>query len=96
MILEPKKIKSVTVSIVSLSICHEVIGPDARCLCFLNAEFQTSIPHGLEADISISTQRTRPSLLAPGILSVEICPPSMALMKCLCIGAHWLAEVLGP
>ena len=30
-ILEPlKKIKSVTVSIVSLSICHEVMGPDAR------------------------------------------------------------------
>ena len=27
-ILEPKKIKSVTVSIVSPSICHEVIGPD--------------------------------------------------------------------
>ena len=28
-ILEPKKIKSVTVSTVSSSICHEVIGPDA-------------------------------------------------------------------
>ena len=28
-ILEPKKIKSVTVSIVSLSICHEVMGLDA-------------------------------------------------------------------
>ena len=26
--LEPKKIKSLTVSIVSTSICHEVIGPD--------------------------------------------------------------------
>ena len=28
-ILEPKKIKSATVSIVSPSICHEVMGPDA-------------------------------------------------------------------
>ena len=28
-ILEPKKIESVTVSIVSPSICHEVMGPDA-------------------------------------------------------------------
>ena len=28
-ILEPKKIKSVTISIVSPSICHEVMGPDA-------------------------------------------------------------------
>ena len=29
-ILEPKKIKSLTVSIVSPSICHEVMGPDAQ------------------------------------------------------------------
>ena len=35
-ILEPKK--SVTVSIVSPSICHEVMGPDAM-LSFLNVEF---------------------------------------------------------
>ena len=32
--LEPKKIKSVTVSIVSLPICHEVMGPDAMILFF--------------------------------------------------------------
>ena len=31
-ILEPPKIKSLTVSIVSLSICHEVMGPDAMIL----------------------------------------------------------------
>ena len=33
-ILEPKKIKSLTVSIVSLSICHEGMGPDAMILVF--------------------------------------------------------------
>ena len=33
-ILEPKKIKSVTVSIVSPSICHEVMGEDAMILVF--------------------------------------------------------------
>ena len=33
-ILEPPKIKSVTVSIVSPSICHEVMGPDAPILVF--------------------------------------------------------------
>ena len=33
-ILEPKKIKSITVSIVSPSICHEVIGLDAMILVF--------------------------------------------------------------
>ena len=34
-ILEPKKIKSVTVSTFSLSTCHEVMGPDAMILVFL-------------------------------------------------------------
>ena len=33
-ILEPPKIKSVTVSIVSPSICHEVMGPDAMIIVF--------------------------------------------------------------
>ena len=33
-ILEPKKIKSVTVSILSPSICHEVMGPDAIIFVF--------------------------------------------------------------
>ena len=34
MILEPPKIKSLTVSIVSPSTCHEVTGPDAVILVF--------------------------------------------------------------
>ena len=40
MILEPKKIKSVTFSIVSSSICHEVMGLDVMIymLSFTNAE----------------------------------------------------------
>ena len=38
-IWEPKKIKSVTVSIVSPSIFHEVMGPDEHDLSFLNVEF---------------------------------------------------------
>ena len=33
-ILEPQKIKSATVSTVSPSICHEVMGPDAVILVF--------------------------------------------------------------
>ena len=33
-ILEPKKIKSATVSIVSPSTCYEVMGPDAMILVF--------------------------------------------------------------
>ena len=34
-ILEPPKIKSVTVSTVSLSVCHELMGPDAMIFVFL-------------------------------------------------------------
>ena len=33
-ILEPPKIKSLTVSVVSPSICHEVMGPDAMIFDF--------------------------------------------------------------
>ena len=33
-ILEPRKIKSATVSIVSPSICHEAMGPDAMIFVF--------------------------------------------------------------
>ena len=39
LILEPPKIKSVTVSIVSPSICCEVMGLDAMILIFWNLEF---------------------------------------------------------
>ena len=41
-ILGPKKIKSLTVSIVSPSICHEMLGPDAMIFIFLIVEFQAS------------------------------------------------------
>ena len=39
-ILEPRKIKSVTVSPVSPSICHEVMGPDAMILVFWMLSFK--------------------------------------------------------
>ena len=41
-ILEPKKIKSVTVSIVSPSICHEVMGTDAMILVFRMLSFKSA------------------------------------------------------
>ena len=41
-ILEPPKIKSVTVSIVYPSICHEVMGPDAMILLFWMLNFKTT------------------------------------------------------
>ena len=39
-ILEPKKIKSVNASIVFLSTCHKVMGPDATIFIFLMLRFQ--------------------------------------------------------
>ena len=39
-ILEPKKITSITVSTVSPSICHEVTGPDAMILVFCMLSFK--------------------------------------------------------
>ena len=39
-ILEPRKIKSVTVSTVSPCICHEVMGPDAMILVFWTLNFK--------------------------------------------------------
>ena len=39
-ILEPKKIKSVTVSIASPSICHEVMGPDPKIFVFWMLKFK--------------------------------------------------------
>ena len=39
-ILEPKKIKSLTVSIVSLSICHEIMEPDAMIFIFWMLSFK--------------------------------------------------------
>ena len=41
-ILESPKIKSITVSIVSPSICHEVMGPDAMILVFWMLSFKSS------------------------------------------------------
>ena len=38
-ILELKKMKFVTVSLISPSICHKVMGLDTMCLHFLNVEF---------------------------------------------------------
>ena len=39
-ILEPKKMKSLAVSIFSPSICHEVMGPDATILVFWMLSFK--------------------------------------------------------
>ena len=49
------QIKSVTVSIVSPSICHEVMGPDAMILVFWMLSFKNSKPSNLFANSSENT-----------------------------------------
>ena len=45
-ILEPKEVKSVTVSIVSPCICHDVMGPDAMILVFGVSSFKPYLSLG--------------------------------------------------
>ena len=52
MILEPAKIKSDTVSTVSPSICHEVMGPDAMIFVFWMLSFFTLLFHFHQEAIS--------------------------------------------
>ena len=63
-ILEPKKIKSVTVSIVSPSICHEVMGLDATILVFLILSFKPAF-------YSLLSPSSRGSLVPLHFLSLE-------------------------
>ena len=68
-ILEPKKVKSVTVSIVSSSTCHEVMGPDAVILVFWILNFKPAFSlsflfhfrQGLFISSSLSVIRVVPS-----------------------------------
>ena len=74
MILEPKKIKSVIVSIVSPSICHEVVGLDAMILVFSILSFFVLI---LESSIS--------KLFRQQVSSLVI----FHLFRFLCLQLHW-------
>ena len=77
-ILEPKKIKSLTVSIVSPSICHEVMGPNAMILVFsswvLSQLFHSPLlpslrsPSSLSAIRVVSSAYLRLLLFLPAIL----------------------------
>ena len=53
-ILEPPKIKSVTVSMVSPSICHEVMGPDAMIFVFWMLSFKPTF-HSPHSSLSLSS-----------------------------------------
>ena len=58
-IWEPHKINSVTVFIVSPSICHEVMGPDAMILVFWMLSFKPTLCH---SPVSLSSRGSLVSL----------------------------------
>ena len=62
-ILEPKKIKSITVSIVSPSVCHEVMGLDAIILAFWMLRADNSPQWGQSFNLSSQMQQSLRSLL---------------------------------
>ena len=67
MILEPKKIKSVTVYIVSPSICHEVMSLDAMILVFRILSFKPAF--SLSSFSSIKRLFSSSSLYAISMVS---------------------------
>ena len=84
-ILEPKKIRSVTFSIVSPSVCHEVMGPGAMILIFLNEYFKPNfslysftIIKELYSSSSLSTFR----VVSSAYLRLLIFPPAILIPAC--------------
>ena len=67
-ILEPLKIKSVNVSIVSPSICREMMGPDAMIVVFIKRLFSSSL---LSAIRMVSSAYLRLLIFFPVILIPE-------------------------
>ena len=87
-ILEPKKMKSATVSTVSPSICHEVIGPDAMILVFWMLSFKPTF------SLSFFTFIQR--LFSSSSLSAIRVVSSVYLRLLIFLPASWFQLVLLP
>ena len=98
-ILEPKKIKSLTVSIVSLSICHEVMGLDAMILVFWMLSFSQLFhsPLSLTYKTNCSFQMLCRWVYSLGNVGSGKFPQSSKLkhcveisefLKCICVHAN--------
>ena len=84
-ILEPPKVKSLTVSIISPSICHEVMGPDAMILVF----WMLSLSQLFHSPLSISSRGslvllhfTAISVMSPAYLRLVIFLPAILIPAC--------------
>ena len=93
-ILEPPKIKSVTVFIVSPFICHEVMGPDAMIFIFWMLSFKP--------DFSVSSFTIIKRLFSSSSLSVirvvsSACPRLLIFFLAILIPAYpWFQPVFHP
>ena len=87
-ILEPKKINSVIVSIVSPSICHEVMGLDAMIFIFWTLSFKPA----LHFPLSPSSRGSFNSSLLSAISVVS----SAYLRLSIFLPANWFQLVLYP
>ena len=92
-ILERKKIKSLTVSIVSPSICHEMMGPDAMIIIFWLLSFKPAFPPSsftfikrpfssclLSANRVVSSAYLRLLIFLPAILIPAYASSSLAFL----------------
>ena len=99
LILEPKKMKSVTVSIVSPSVCHEVMGLDAKTEALLSFECWV-LSQPFQSPLSPSS---RDSLVPFGILPLKwyrlhiwgCAPDSPPRSHCLPWGLSTTSSMLG-
>ena len=83
-ILEPPKIKSVTVSTVSPSICHEMMGPDAMILVFWMLSFKPTFPLSSFTFIKrlFSSLLSAISVLSSAYLRLSIFLPAILIPAC--------------
>ena len=95
-ILEPRKIKSFSVSIVSLFICHEVMGPDVMVLVFWVLSFKSAFllssftfikrhfsSSWLSAIRVVSSAYLRLLIFCPAIFALAAAAAAKSLQSCL-------------
>ena len=84
-ILEPKKIKSVTVSTVSPSICHEVMGPDAMIFVFWMLSFKPAFslsPFTFIKSLFSSSLLSAIRVMSSAYLRLLIFLPAILILAC--------------
>ena len=87
-ILEPRKIKSVTIYVFSPSICHEVMGTDAMILVFQMLSFKPGF--------SLSSFTFIKRLFSSSLLSVIMVVSSAYLRFLIFFRQSWFQLVLPP